>query len=182
MAKRLIFGAAALVLVCGAVVLVYQRWNQHPAPPLPQASAQPALEKVDLGEWSGGRKLWSLQADRVTYDNDRHNAALVGIRAQFWEGKTLVSQARSPFANVDTRDRRVEMGGGIAIDSKLEDASVRAARISWNGGDQRVHATGDVSFRRGNNLIRCRELSADRSLRRVTMQGPIAARFDLEIP
>lgn len=182
MKKRLISGAAALLVLCGAIVLVYQRWNHHPAAPAPQASAQPALEKVDLGEWNAGKKVWSLQADKVTYDGTRDNAALTGIRAQFWEGSNVVSEAKSPFASVDTRDRKVEMRGGITIESKVEDSSVRADRISWNGGQQRLHASGSVSFHRGPSVLHCKELWADRALRRVTMEGPVKARFNLEIP
>lgn len=188
MRNRFILGAVVLALLCflvGGIHSSYRAWEKKGASrPIPVQSEkiETQLNGVDLGEWEGGRKVWALKANRVTYDGERRKASLKDIEARFWEAGVLVSTAHSPRAFIDTTDRRVEMGGGISIVSKVEDASVKADGIDWSGGNQRLHATGDVFFHRGKNLVRCTELWADRSLRKVEMNGPVIMRFYMESP
>lgn len=180
MLKRIVLAAFVLGTVAGGVVVSYRSWEKKEAPSPPPPPQQAQLQGTELDEWVDGRKVWSLKSERVTYDGGRL-AVLKQIEARFWEGSRMVSSARSPQATLDLPSRKVQMEGGITIESKMDDASVHADRIDWSGGQRRLHATGDVTFRRGTNVVRCRELWADASLRTVSMQGPVSARFDLEI-
>lgn len=153
--------------------------------PAGQSGAHPSdltrFSGVDLTEYSGSQKLWSLQARQVL-GKPGGQARLVDIHAEFWEGNRMVSRAVSPTATLDTQTHDVRMQGGIVVRSTVASTSIHADEVAWQSGQQELQCTGHVEFQRGPAQFDCQALLASRSLRQVQMKGPIAATLDVEVP
>jgi LPS export ABC transporter protein LptC len=182
MKKLLILpGAIALALGVWWGSQLVVKWTQpRPVPSVTPAGPAITLSKVDLVEFSGGAKLWDLQADAVVYDADRQVANLSGIRARFWEGGHVVSTATSPEAVLDTGTRDLRLKGGIRVEAARSDTAVRADEIVWQAASQSLHAKGDVLFSRGISRLSGPELWGDRSLEQVRMGAPVRVTIPVE--
>lgn len=163
------------------------------APPVARsAPASPlvALERAEFGEQEAGKPVWKATAARAVLKPagsvggaagaaDAKVVDLSEVEARFFEDGRAVTRGRSPQAVWRQAEHDLRLTGGVTLEAIDDKAGVAAHEARWDPATGRLLAKGSVRFWQGANRLTAPELRADRTLRRVELQGGVHGVFAL---
>ncbi|MBI4279458.1 MAG: LPS export ABC transporter periplasmic protein LptC [Armatimonadetes bacterium] len=129
------------------------------------------------GSDARGRRQWDLRAQSLVVDDAKDVMHMDQVTGTLFRQGAPAITLQAGTGVVRLRTRVVEMGGGVEATS-ADGRRLRAQQMTWSATEDRLVATGGVTFREGNTTINADRLESDVSLQRTRFSGNVRVRLN----
>ena len=154
--RRVLLSLILAALGGGLLFLSLRLWLWQPVPPPPEPPRlRPAVTLTGAGLArfdQNGRKLWELEAARITLEREAEQTTAEEVRLEFFRNGEVVLEVYAPHLLLFNRTGDIELSGGLEAHGEggLE---FRTPRMRWDAKRERLIGDLEVEVKRGENRL-----------------------------
>lgn len=119
-----------------------------------------------------GEPEWEFSAGKIEISEERQVARLTDVEGTRYVNGATQAYVRARVLTADLRSGRLEFGGGIEVASG-GGAGFSAREATWDPGQSRFLASGEVEYTDGRSTITADTIQVDAGLEEVVMKGRV---------
>ena len=186
----LLFAALLAAVLAGYAVLVGSPPGRRPAKPQSQTESRPLSSPAPLKppglELQGtrlrvidprtGRAAWELTLTRAEAATETGEVWLTGIKAAYHNPDGSLSRLSAARGHLEAGGRALVLTGQVRLAAE-NGGSLSSEELRWDAGQEEFVATaasgGEVTFTRGESVLRAKEIRGDLALKKVRASGGV---------
>jgi LPS export ABC transporter protein LptC len=131
------------------------------------------LKKSQLQSRDGNRKIWSLQANKVNYDETGMTARAEEIIVEFFtEDEQLALSLKALGAVADLKEQSLKFEGKVTAKTPTGDELV-VSELKWDGLTKKLLGDKFVRIVRNDVIMTAHSMIADPDLKQIELSGEV---------
>jgi len=156
--------AAGLAVLLSAAVSGCGRREESNAVPPSGSMPDQQVERFSLTETVGGKKSWTLYADRADVYSSEGYSDIFGVKIDFYgEDGRVKSVLTAERGRVLEKTKDLEAFGDVRVETS-EGVTLEADSLRWDNRASRITSDSYVRLTRGNELLTGYGFDSDPSL------------------